>query len=372
MSVPEVLLAAEDIRVELGGVAVLELPSFALHESEVLSVVGPNGSGKSTLLLTLACLLRPSAGHISYRGNVLVSHDAVFRFRRRISMVFQEPLLFDTTVYKNVASGLRIRGLSRNETRDRVAKYLKCFHCEHLAQRSARKLSGGESQRISLARAFAVEPEILLLDEPFSALDPPTRHSLMHDLEAMVRETKTTTIMVTHLESEALSMSSRILVLNEGRVVQTGTPSQVMSRPSNQFVARFVGMENILEGRVISRERDGLSVAVSGRVLHSAGDAQPDEIIECCIRPENVTIDNPDAAGAGNTNRFSGTVTHIYSSGPFVKVSLDCGFHLTALVTREAFSDLRLSEGTQVSASFRPSSVHVIRRSKAELERLKS
>lgn len=242
MSVSNALLLAEDLKVELGGVPVLDIPSFYLKEKEVVTIVGPNGSGKSTLLLALACLLKPVAGRISYRGELLDSHSAAFRFRRKISMVFQEPLLFDTTVYNNIASGLKIRGLSRKHSEERVMKYLKCFHCDHIAHRSARKISGGEAQRTSLARAFAIEPEIIFLDEPFSALDPPTRHSLVQDLDKIVRETGTTTVMVTHLESDVLNMSGRLAVMNSGRIVQIGSPSVVMNNPSDEFIAKLAGM----------------------------------------------------------------------------------------------------------------------------------
>jgi tungstate transport system ATP-binding protein len=361
MSNSKALLSVENLKVELGGMPVLDIPSFNLYEKEVVTIVGPNGSGKSTLLLTLACLLKPVAGRIFYRGELVDSHDAAFRFRRRISMVFQQPLLFDTTVYRNVAAGLKIRGLSRNELRDRVAKYLKYFRSEHLAERSARKLSGGESQRTSLARAFAVEPDIMLLDEPFSALDPPTRHALIHDLDSIVRETGTTTVMVTQVESEALRMSNRIVVMNGGRIVQTGSPSDVMNNPSNEFVANFVGMEVILSGRVLQFREGLLSISVSGREIQAVGQAKSDEEVTCCIRPENVIVNTREANGlSGERNVFAGLVTHVYSMGPYLKLRLDCGFPLASLVTREAFAEMRLEEGSEIYASFRPASVHVL------------
>ena len=251
MTLKETILSVENLKVELGGVSILDIPSFFIREKEFVSLIGPNGSGKSTLLLVLNCLVRPVAGRITYRQDVIASRDAVFDYRRKVSMVFQEPLLFDTTVYKNVASGLKIRGMKTDEIRERVMRYLKCFNIEHLAQRSARKLSGGEAQRASLARAFAIEPEIIFLDEPFSALDPPTRNALTEDLDRILRETGITALMVTHDQSEALRMSDRIVVMNNGSIVQQGTPLDVMNNPSNEFVASFVGMDTILEGKVV-------------------------------------------------------------------------------------------------------------------------
>jgi tungstate transport system ATP-binding protein len=355
------ILSAGGLKVELGGVPVLDIPSFRLYEKEVLSIVGPNGSGKSTLLLTLACLLKPWEGCLSFRGESLATHEAAFRFRRKISMVFQEPLLFDTTVFKNVATGLEIRGFSKVDIQDRVMKYLKCFHGEHLAGRSARKLSGGESQRVSLARSFAVEPEIILLDEPFSSLDPPTRRALIHDLDQIVKETGITAIMVTHVESEALGMSNRIMVMNEGKIIQTGSPSEVMNNPLNEFVARFVGMENFLAGKVLECRGECLVISVLRKEVYALGKAEPGEDVNCCIRSENVAIGVRNANGPMDSrNVFPGCITNMGSMGPFLKLSLDCGFPLVALVTREMFDDLKLAEAKEICASFKPAFVHLI------------
>ena len=175
---PEVLLCVTDLQVTRGGVQVLDIPALAVRAGEVLALIGPNGTGKSTLLLTLACLLKPSQGRIIFREGDIDVQRGDFLYRRRIAMVFQEPLLFDATVFDNVAAGLRIRGLGRAEIEGRVPGYLELFGIGHLAGRSARKLSGGEAQRTSLARALVTKPEIVFLDEPFSALDPPTREGL--------------------------------------------------------------------------------------------------------------------------------------------------------------------------------------------------
>ncbi|HKZ17306.1 MAG TPA: ABC transporter ATP-binding protein [Geobacteraceae bacterium] len=355
------IISVEDIKVELGGVSVLDIPSFCLNSKEFVSLIGPNGSGKSTFLLVLNCLLKPVSGRISYRGNDILSRDDVIRFRRRISMVFQEPLLFDTTVYKNVASGLNIRGVKRAEIHERVMRYLKWFNIEHLAHRSARKLSGGESQRTSLARAFAIEPEVIFLDEPFSALDPPTRHAITDDLETIVRQTGITTVMVTHDQSEALRMSDRIAVMNVGKIVQTGVPSLVMNNPVNEFVANFVGMDTILEGRVEEALDGMVTVSVAGREIEAVGRLQPGDKAYCCIRPENVAIElrDPDDLTTAR-NVFPAKIVDIDSMGPFLKVTLDCGFPLVSFVTREAFASLGLDEGKPVFATFKATAVHLI------------
>jgi tungstate transport system ATP-binding protein len=357
------LVAITDLKVELGGMSVLDIPSFYLNEKEILSLIGPNGSGKSTLLLVANCLLKPIAGKIFFRGKEISGREDIIRYRRRVSMVFQEPLLFDTTVHKNVATGLNIRGMKRGDVRERVMHYLKWFKIEHLSGRSARKLSGGESQRASLARAFAIEPEIIFLDEPFSALDPPTRHALTDDLEKVVRETGITTVMVTHDQSEALRMSDRIVVMNSGKIVQTGTPSAVMNHPINEFVANFVGMETILEGMVLENTDGFMCLSILGKEIDAVGQLQPNDEVFCCVRPENVTIDifDPDAM-TSSRNVFHAVILDIDSMGPFLKLSLDCGFPLVSYVTREAFAGLGLYEGKEVFASFKATAVHVLPR----------
>jgi len=361
------IISIENLKVELGGVSILDIPSFSVREREFVSLIGPNGSGKSTLLLALNCLLKPVSGRLIYRGQVISSSEDAFQYRRKVSMVFQEPLLFDTTVYKNVASGLKIRGLKRDEISERVMRYLRWFNIEHLAHRSARKLSGGEAQRTSLARAFAMEPDMIFLDEPFSALDPPTRHAITDDLDKIVSETGITTIMVTHDQSEALRMSDRIAVMNSGSIVQTGVPSYVMNNPANEFVANFVGMATILDGNVI-RIVDGMVTAdVTGKEIDAFGEALPGDKIYCCIRPENVTIEltDPDDLTSAR-NIFPAVIQDISSVGPFLEVVLDCGFSLTAYVTREAFAVLDLKEGKNVYASFKATAVHIIRDGKRQ------
>lgn len=357
------IISTENLKVELGGVSVLDIPSFHLYEKEFVSLIGPNGSGKSTLLLVLNSLLKPVSGRLNYKGTPIITREDALQFRKRISMVFQEPLLFDTTVYKNVASGLKIRGMKKSEIDERVMRYLKWFNIEHLAHRSARKLSGGESQRTSLARAFAIEPEVIFLDEPFSALDPPTRYAITADLEKIIAQTGTTTVMVTHDQSEALRMSDRIAVMNAGKIVQSGTPEVVMTCPANEFVANFVGMETVVEGKVVQAKDGSVSVAVPGGEIEALGDLQIGNRVYCCVRPENIIIDlrHPDEMSSAR-NVFPARVLKIDSLGPFLKINLDCGFPMVSYVTREAFTKLGLDEDKAVFASFKATAVHMIRR----------
>ncbi|RPJ04884.1 MAG: ABC transporter ATP-binding protein, partial [Deltaproteobacteria bacterium] len=236
------ILEMGNIQVRRGEALLLEVPSLAIRKGEILCLIGPNGAGKTTLLQTLACLIKPFTGEIIFEGRRVDSGRPMFEYRRKLTMVFQEPLLFDTTVYNNVASGLKIRGMSRGETRKTVMEQIDRLGIAPLRDRSSRTLSGGEAQRTSLARALATQPEVLLLDEPFASLDPPTRESLITDLERILRQTRTTTILATHDRTEALRLSDRIAVMNRGKILQIGSPEDVMNRPSNEFVASFVGV----------------------------------------------------------------------------------------------------------------------------------
>jgi tungstate transport system ATP-binding protein len=355
------VIEAENLKVVRGRVEILDIPSFYLAAGEILSLIGPNGSGKSSLLLTLNCLLKPHTGRILFRGREIGSNQEVLDYRRKIALVFQEPLLFDTTVFNNVASGLKIRGLPREEIRTRVMKGLERFSIGHLADRSARKLSGGEAQRASLARALATNPEVIFLDEPFAALDPPTRHSIINDIEQIFRETGIAAVLVTHDESEALRLSDRIMVINGGRIVQSGSPDEVMNHPANRFVARFVGMETVIAGTVLKNRDGAVLISVNGGALEALGDRSPGERVYCGIRPENVAIDRGDSKQSlKDENIFLGKIIGVTSTGPFLKVTMDCGFPLAAYVTRREFPGFKFNLGERISASFKAADVHLL------------
>ncbi len=363
----EVILEAREVRVIRGGTLLLDIPSLQIREGEVLSLIGPNGAGKTTLLQALSYLQKPSQGEIRVKGETIQPNHSAFRYRRRIAMVFQEPLLFDTTVFENVASGLRIRGVKGPGIRIRVEEQLRRFGIVHLAERSSRTLSGGEAQRTSLARAFAVHPEILFLDEPFASLDPPSRESLIGDLELILKQTGTTAIFATHDRMEALRLSDRIAVMKDGRIVQVGSPEEVMNSPVDEFVASFVGVETILRGKVEKENSQTFVASVSGSEIESVGKVPVGEIVYLCIRPENVTLStNASRETTSARNVFPGKIEKITSLGPYQKVRLDCGFPLVAYVTHHSVEKLSLAEGKEVVASFKATGIHVIRKEEAE------
>jgi tungstate transport system ATP-binding protein len=360
---PNILLKAEDLLVHRGGVTVLDIPALGVFSGQILALIGPNGAGKSTLLLTLAGLLKPAQGSLLFRGEKV--GNGGFDYRRHIAMVFQEPLLFDTTVFENVAAGLKIRGVGRAEIERTVPEYLDRFGISHLAQRSARKLSGGEAQRTSLARAFVTKPEIVFLDEPFSSLDPPTREGLTEDLERILRETHTTAVMATHDQTEALRLADRMAVMNGGKIAQIGPVAEVMNRPANEFVASFVGVETVLPGRVLRSSGGVFTAEVEGGEIQAVGHLRPGDRVLCCIRPEHVTLSTNAPPGTSARNAFPGKIRKITPLGLFHRVCVDCGFDLVVYVTRQSLDELFLEEGKTVTASFKATAVHVIPRSGA-------
>lgn len=353
-------LGVRDLRVERAGHCILDVEALDVFPGEVLAVVGPNGAGKSTLIHVLALLERPSAGRVLFDGQPL--GGGLLPYRRRMAVVFQEPLLLDVSVESNVGSGLALRGVQRAERERRVRLWLERFGIERLAHRSARTLSGGEAQRTSLARALVLEPEVLLLDEPFAALDEPTRQALIDDLDSALAETHASAVFVSHDRAEALRLSDRVAVLIGGRVRQEGPPSQVFAQPANEEVAAFLGVETIVPGRVRSLEGGLALIDVSGQTVEAASEADGDVLV--CLRPEDVVLspagEHPPASSA--RNRVPAVVRRVVSAGAQARVELDAGFPLVALITKQSLEDLSLETGVRVSASFKATAVHLIPR----------
>jgi len=233
------MIQIRDLLIQRNGIDALRINSLDIQRGETLTVVGPNGAGKSTLLLALAHLIKPASGEIIYEGKSQKQWDEL-EYRRKISFVFQSPLLMDMSVEQNVALGLTFRGTPKDEIFERVGKWMKQLGVESLSKRRAGQLSGGEAQRVSLARAFVLDPELLLLDEPFSALDPPTRAKLFEDLSALLKEDHRTAVFVTHNLNEATKLSHRIAVIVGGMLRQVGTARQIKSKPADETVAAFL------------------------------------------------------------------------------------------------------------------------------------
>lgn len=349
------ILEAQDLWMPRGPHWALEVPYLALQPGETLSLLGPNGAGKSTLVAVLAGLLPPHRGQVRFYGQPIdFRHNLAYR--RRIAVVFQRPYLLRGTVEENVALGLRLHGYPKEEQMRRVRHWMQRLGIAHLALRSARKLSGGQAQRVALARALALEPQLLFLDEPFQALDLPTRHQLLEELQTLLNEAGSTTVYVTHDLQEALALAQRLAVLIQGRLQQVGPPEQVLHQPANVEVARVVGMETLLPGRVVDVQRPGwLWVELGGRIWLVRGSGAPGQAVTIGLRPEQVELClDSDSSGTDRTNRLPARVRAVWPQPHGFRLSLSTpqGWRLVAWLPPGA--QPFPAPGSQVEVSVRP------------------
>ena len=358
------LIKTENIILRRGGVTVLDIPEFQVPQKRILALIGPNGAGKSTLLLMLAGLLKPQRGKIYFQGQPVESRADLALLRHNAAVVFQEPLLLNNSVFENVALGLKFRRLKNEEIKKRVQSSLDYFGISKLAKRSAKTLSGGEAKRVSLARAFAIKPQIILLDEAFNSLDPPSRETIIDDLKQILEETKITAVLALHDREETLRLAQDVSVMNSGRIVQSGKTAEIFNQPDSEFVANFVGTESILEGTVKSSNSGLMEITVAGKIIETVGDFLPGQNVYCCLRPENVTVSNYTQGKISARNIFEAKVSKVIRQGYFYKMTLDCGFPLVTYITIPSYEDLGIVKGRTVIASFKATAVHVIRREK--------
>jgi tungstate transport system ATP-binding protein len=351
-------IEARGLIVERNGRRLVDVPELSLRHGEVLAVIGPNGAGKTSLLLQLALLERPSSGEVLFDGARTRGRELALR--RRMAVVLQEPLLLDRTVAENVDAGMRIRGVPGAERRNRRERWLQRFGIESLAGRSSRTLSGGEAQRTSLARAFALEPEVLFLDEPFSALDQPTREALVEALAGVLAETQVAALVVTHDRDEAARLGDRVAVMIGGRVRQVGTPSEVFGAPADEEVASFVGVETIVPATVVSSDDGLMTLSAHGHLLEAVSDGAFARAL-VCLRPEDVSISASGEQTSGSArNKLAGRVTRIVTTGADARVEIDCRFPVIARVTRRSVEEMAIGPGTPVVATFKATAVHLI------------
>jgi putative spermidine/putrescine transport system ATP-binding protein len=348
-------LDIEHLEKSFGGSRVVHDFNLAVDQGEFVSFLGPSGCGKTTTLRMVAGFEHPDSGRIVIGGKDMTPLRAN---RRHIGMVFQSYALFpNMTVAENIAYGLKIAKRPAAEIRARVEDMLALIKLPALGTRYPYQLSGGQQQRVALARALSINPQVLLLDEPLSALDAKIRISLREEIRAVQRKLGITTIYVTHDQEEALSISDRIVVMNEGRIDQVGKPSDIYNRPRTRFVASFVGTLNILQGRVIDAGSgqvsvDGQPVAVG---LGAIGLA-PGEARSFALRPEAVSLANGKAGG----NILRGTIDQVSFLGSVVRIRVKMRDNAVMLDT---FNDPKITPpafGQEVSISFSPEDLMVL------------
>jgi molybdate transport system ATP-binding protein len=336
------------------------------HGFSVTVLFGPSGCGKTTTLRCLAGLERPEQGRIAFAG--VTWFDAgrrVFRTpqQRDVGYLFQEYALFPhLTAAGNIGYG--VAGVSRAERRSRVAALLDRFGLAGLQDRYPRQLSGGEQQRVALARVLVRRPRLLLLDEPLSALDGPTREQLRPELRGLLTGFGVPVVLVTHDRVEATALADHLVVLDRGQVRQQGPAADVFARPADVAVARIVGVETVQPGRVVRVAGGTATVEVGTARLSAPAPAGDTAEVHVCIRGETVVLLAND--GAPRDNRLACRVRTVSAEGPLVRVGLDCGFPLVALVPRAVCEGLDLREGATVTARVNEGAVHVIPRTAGE------
>ncbi|MFV2103879.1 ABC transporter ATP-binding protein [Micromonospora sp. LOL_024] len=339
--------------------------SLDAGRAPVTVLFGPSGAGKTTLLRCLAGLDRPESGsHIQF-GDQLWDAERIHlpTRRRRIGYLFQDHALFPhLSVTGNVGYGLH--HLPRRQRSARVRQALADADAAHLHDRPTRGLSGGEAQRVALARALATRPQLLLLDEPLSALDTPTRTRLRGDLRRLLLAAGIPTIVVTHDRTEALTLGDHIAVVIDGRLHQHGPVEEVFNRPVSASVAAVVGIDTILTGHVTGQLGDLTHVDVAGHTLHATShrDLHPGDRTLVCIRGDDIALELSEATRpASSHNQLAAVVTAVNPDGPVLRVSLDAGINLTAYVTRPTGEHLDLRRGRHVTAAINATAVHLVR-----------
>jgi len=363
--VKESVLELRDVVVAYEGPWALDVPHLAVRRGEILTLLGENGSGKTTLLGTLGLLIRPRRGRVVFEGEeVDFTHAKVLlEGRRRMAGVMQVPLLCRMSVRENVAMGLRFRRLPRAEIRDRVDAWLARLSIAHLADRPASKLSGGEAQRTSLARAMVLNPDVLLLDEPFSALDAPTRQNLLQELRALLEESGVTAVFATHSRGEALALGDHVAVLMGGRVAQVGPTEAVFARPDTVDVARFLGIETLIPGRVTGISSGRVQVDCGEILIEAESEYQTGSEVYVAVGPGEVSLQQEGSPAAeGDFNVLSGRVTRVSPGETHHRIEIDCGVRVVAAVSRARFRELGLEVGGRVQAAFPRRTTHLIRR----------
>ncbi|MEY4704194.1 MAG: Molybdate transporter, ATP-binding protein [Nitrospirota bacterium] len=342
--------------------AQMELP---LDPPLVLILFGPSGSGKTTVLRCLAGLEQPEEGTIRFGSEIWV--DAARRHTvppqaRHLGYMPQDYALFPThTVAGNVEYGLS--DLSPDERRSRVREVLALLQLQGMEQSKPRQLSGGQQQRVALARAIARRPQLLLLDEPLSALDAPTRGALCNELRLVLTRLKIPTVVVTHDWAEALTLGDLIAVMSEGRILQVGAPQEVFSRPANEAVAQIVGVETVIQGQVSGQGNGLATVQVNGIAMKALAVEGIGSSVYVCIRAEDVVLEQAGSGMTSARNHLVGGVIDLVPQGVMVRVRVDCGFPLTAIITRGAVEDLGLAPGASVVAAIKAGAVHLVPRS---------
>jgi molybdopterin-binding protein len=340
------LIRIEDLTVDLGEF-ILKNINLEIERGEYFVVLGPTGAGKSVLLETIAGLYQPKRGLIEIKGRDVTRAEPR---KRKISIVYQDYMLFPhLTVKENIEFGLK----EKSPDLDKIVEFLDIRRILH---RKTDTLSGGKSQRVALARALVTKPAVLLLDEPLAALDINTREKIMSKLRQINEEMGITVIHITHEHSEAIVLADRIAVMNGGEILQVGKPEQVFRKPNSEFIANFVGVENLFRGEsVIDRDTGIANIDVNGIKIVSTSGKSGNVFVS--IRPEDILV-SIEKIETSARNSYRGEIREIIDRGAIVKIVVDVGIPFVVVITKRSFEDMGLRECMSVYITFKALTVH--------------
>jgi len=336
--------------------------SFTVKRGKCFSIIGPNGSGKTTLLRILGLVENPTDGKILYLGKEMtnLSRKEKTKFRRRISFVRQKPVVMNSSVEKNIAYGLKVRGVEEREIQQKIEEIIEVVGLKGLEKKNARSLSGGEMQRVAIAMNFILNPEIYLLDEIFQNLDS-MNVKLLDDFIMKIKQDKEKTIiMSTHDPFEAIKYADKIAVLNNGQIAQIGTPNEIFTAPKDEFTAQFVGYENILYGIAELDKGTGLSQIKVSDLIITASSQQEGEV-KVCIRPESISLGKNPPSSTSLRNTFRGYIEKIRDLGNICQLIVNCNSEkFLTTITTLSLRNLELEIGSEVFISFKATDVKCV------------
>jgi len=328
--------------------------NLAVSEGEYFIILGPTGAGKTVLLESIAGLYPIKSGEVWLKGREATRLEPE---KRGISIVYQDHVLFPhLSVKDNITFGLKLHKQTKEETKAALDWVVELLGISHLLNRKPDTLSGGEQQKVALARALGIKPEVLLLDEPLSALDPETREGVQKELRRLHNQLKVTTIHVTHDFEEAIALGDHIAVLGEGSIKQVGTPEQIFRQPNSEFIARFAMARNIFTGEVIGRDNGSATFRTKGTELAVVTDFRGK--LHASVRPEDILISNEPLQSSAR-NCFGGTITNIADRGSTLYLTVNLPPDFICLVTRRSFEEMELAEGKKVYITFKATAIHI-------------
>ena len=356
------LIRTVDVGQSYDGRDILKNINLSINKGDVLAIIGPTGAGKTTLLRILDLLEKPSSGQVYFDGvEMSKSRELQLQARRRMAYVHQKPVTFTTNVFNNVAYALKWRHVKKSAIKSKTEDVLELVGLADYKHRNAKTLSGGETQRLAIARALVTEPEVLFLDEPTANMDPISVSKIEEVLAHVIEKKKTTVVMSTHDMSQGQRLARMIGVIINGELAQIGTPIDIFTMPKSKEVAEFVGVENILNGVVVGKEGELTQIKVNGCIINTVNSFDVGEKVHILIRPEVIVLSlSADATSARNV--FKGKVNSITTVGHMVRLEVDCGFSLLGTITKHAAQDLNITIGKEVYAAFKATAIHTIKR----------